>query len=553
MSRDVRRSQTSASLPPWAPFALGGALLVGGALFAAIFVWSFCLVNVPREHLLVLTKKTGKPIPNNAEIAPDRTYQGVQPDVIGEGRYYYNPWVWDWEVVPQVQIPEGTMGVRIRLHGDEPPSGHIVAWKETEKGIVPEVLVPGRYSINAKVFDCTKGNGTRVEVRNEYGQGRSRENYIEIIELHRPVTVPGGFVGVVTNLSAPLPADPNTLLTEKDCRGVEKESLGLGTYTLNPYVHKVVLVDCRSQRFNLSTDGDMGFPSKDGFWVTLDGVIEFRVKEEDAPRVFVIYNDVENDTVTARVDEEIIKKIVLPNARSFCRLRGSDHSGRDFISGVTRKKFQEDFQQELVERCSQEGIEIVQALITKIYPPQQIAEPVRMKQIAVEQRQQYSRELLQQESEKKLAMETQLNERKQVLVEAEKQVVKVVTSATQGQEVALIEAQQRLKVAELELQAAEDLAAAIMSRGEAEAKVVEFGNTAEAAGWKKAVEAYGGNGDEYARGVMLSKLAPAFRAMMINTADSPIMDIFRQYDQGAGATQPVSSETPAKTAAAGNK
>ena len=30
---------------------------------------------------------------------------------------------------------------------------------------------------------------------------------------------------------------------------------------------------------------------------------------------------------------------------------------------------------------------------------------------------------------------------------------------------------------------------------------------------------------------MLKKLAPAFRSMMVNTHDSPIMDIFRQYEQ----------------------
>ena len=146
-----------------------------------------------------------------------------------------------------------------------------------------------------------------------------------------------------------------------------------------------------------------------------------------------------------------------------------------------------------------------------------------------------------------------MNERKQTLVETNKQVIQKVTSAKQLQEVALIEAQQRLKVAELELQAAEDLAAAVMSRGQADARVVEFQNEAEAAGWKKAVEAYGGNGDEYARGVMLRKLAPAFRSMMVNTADSPIMEIFRQYEQGASqsATGGKTVVTPAAASAAG--
>jgi 3'-phosphoadenosine 5'-phosphosulfate sulfotransferase len=86
-------------------------------------------------------------------------------------------------------------------------------------------------------------------------------------------------------------------------------------------------------------------------------------------------------------------------------------------------------------------------------------------------------------------------------------------------------------VAELELQAAADQAAATLARGTADAKVIQFQNEAEASGWRKAVEAFGGNGDEYARWTMLRKLAPAFRSMMVNTHDNPLMEIFRQYEQ----------------------
>ena len=92
-------------------------------------------------------------------------------------------------------------------------------------------------------------------------------------------------------------------------------------------------------------------------------------------------------------------------------------------------------------------------------------------------------------------------------------------------------AEKRLKVAELELQASADQAAATVARGTADAKVIEFQNEAEASGWRKAVEAFGGSGDEYARWTMLRKLAPAFRNMMVNTHDNPIMEIFRQYEQ----------------------
>lgn len=496
-----------------------GAVVIAVALVAmGLFYYSSCRIEVPNYHIAVLTKKTGKDLPNDAEIAPSDEYKGVQLAVLGEGRHFRNPWYWDWEVVPQVEIPKGKIGVRVRLYGEDPPYGEVIAWKDTEKGIVPDVLVPGRYAINAWVKGTPK---------------RYRDNYAEYIELHDPVNVPAGFRGVKTNLAGELPVDPNKILTEPGRRGVEKESLDAKTHAVNPYVTRIELVDCRSQRFNLGEGAgdDIGFPSKDGFWVTLDGIIEFRVMPEEAARVYVLYNEKMNDQGSAAIDEEIIKKVVLPNARAFCRLKGSDYAGKDFISGDTRTKFQEDFQKAMDAACESEGIEIVQALITKIYPPQQIAEPVRTRQIAVEQRQQYSRELLQQESEKQLAIETEMNDRKQQLVQAEQKVIKITTEAMQAQEVALIEANKRLKVAELGLQAATDVAAATIARGAADAKVVEFNNEASAAGWRKAVEAFDGNGEEYARMVMMKKLAPAFRSVMVNTADSPIMEIFKQYQQ----------------------
>jgi regulator of protease activity HflC (stomatin/prohibitin superfamily) len=501
-------------------FVLGGILILASIVGAPVFYWGFCQINVPTGYMAVMTRKTGKDIPNDAELAPDASYKGLQAAVLAEGRHFRNPWTWDWEVVPQIEVPQGQVGVRIRLYGDDPPGRATIAWKLNEKGIDPEVIKPGRYPINAVIE----------------GQTRLRDNYAEIIELHDPVTVPAGFRGVVTNLAGPMPSDPNTIVltaADKGKRGVEATTLDAKTYYeySNPYVNRVELVDCRSQRFNLSEDGDMGFPSKDGFWVVLDGIIEFRVMPEKAAEVFVTYNEDKNDVNGTRVDDEVIKKVVLPNARSFCRLRGSDHSGREFISGDTRTQFQDDFQKSLEAACESQGIEIIQALITKINPPQQIAQPVRDRQIAVEKRKQFGKQFLQQESEKQLAIETEMNQRLQALVEAQIQVNKVTTEAKQAQEIALIEAQKQLKVAELELQAATDQAAATLARGAADAKVIEFQNEAEAAGWKKAVAAFGNNGDEYARWSLLKKLAPAYRSMMVNTHDSPIMDIFRQYEE----------------------
>jgi len=509
---------------------IGAAILIGIAAMVgvAFYFFTYCRIEVPSRHLAVLTRKVGNELTNDVEIVSLENfdkYKGIQEKVLTEGRYFYNPWKWEWDVVPQVEIPENRLGVRIRLYGDDLGYGNLIAAKESEKGIAADVLRPGRYPINAITYEA----GSEPVI--------NRDNYIELVELHEPSIIPAGFVGVVTLLSAPPADDPNLLIIEEGRRGVQKKTLDPGVYYINPYVERISLVDCRSQRFDLGEEGQMGFPSRDGFWVRLDGRIEFRVDPERAAEVFVTYNDATNDSDTdARVEQEIIQKIILPNARSFCRLRGSDHSGRDFILGEKRLKFQEDFQETLEETCSSQGIEILQALITRISPPQQIAEPVRQRQIALQMADRYRKEIDQQESEKELRIEQELVKQKRALVAIDQDVITLLTEANRKQQVAVIEANQRMKVAEVELAAAEDQANAITAKGTADAEVIRFRNEAVAAGWQKSVDAYGGSGDEYARWVMLKKLAPSFQEMMVNTSDSPLMKIFTEFSETSSDT-----------------
>lgn len=498
---------------------IGGVIVAVGIVLltlAAYFVYTKFRIDVPQGHIAVLTKKTGKDLNNDQVVAPDKTYKGLQQEVLAEGRYFYNPWHWSWSVYPMVEVPAGKLGVRVRLYGENLPYAHFLATKETQKGIVEDVLRPGRYAINAQI----KGQE----------QLRSKQDFAEIVELYDPINVVAGYRGVVTNLAGPMPEDPNEIIVEKGYRGVQKETLDAGTYYLNPYCFRVNLIDCRSQRFNLAEDNDMGFPSKDGFWVSLDGIVEFRVKPEMAPEIYVIYNEIQNDSESdASIHQEVIDKVVMPNARSFCRLRGSNKKGRDFIGGETRTAFQKDFADAMHGACDKEGIEIVQALITKISPPQAIAGPVRDAEIARQKLNQYKEQVKQQQAEAKLAIENALVLQKKALVTADQKVIEQVTLAEQEQKVAVTKAEQEKAVAERDLAAAQDQAAAKLARKKAEASIIEFANEAEAAGWRKAIEALGGDGDSYARFVLYQRLAPAYRQIMTNTADSPLMDIFKNF------------------------
>ena len=340
------------------------------------------------------------------------------------------------------------------------------------------------------------------------------------------MTVPAGYRGVVTLLAGREPKDPNVILVGEGERGVQKRTLEPGMYYLNPYETRVSLVDCRSKRFNLGTDGgEMDFLSADGFAVTLDGAVEFRVIPDRAAEVFVLYNE---DANGDEIDEEIIAKIITPESRSLCRVGGSKLTGGQFISGDDREQFQRNMVKSLTENCQKQGIEILAVAITSIQPPQEIATPVRAREVAKQELAQYNQEKIQQLSEAQLKVQVLLAEQKKRLVEGEQTVVEQTTKAEQDQSVAVTLAEQKLKVAETQLEAAKDKAAAMIAKAEAEADVIRYNNKAELAGLATRVQAFDGDGTALAQNLLIGKLAPAFRTILANS-DGPLMELFGQF------------------------
>jgi regulator of protease activity HflC (stomatin/prohibitin superfamily) len=492
---------------PRGVMAVGGLILVGIGLVAAVY--ESCKIEVDTGRQAVLIRREGLELDPDMELAPPPKdgrsyYKGVQAGgpnngVLTEGRYFYNPYFWSWEISPQFIVPSGKMGIRIALSGDDLPAGRILA-EPGQKGILREVLKPGRYPYNP---------------------------YAESIELHDPVTIPAGFRGVVTLLAGPMPKDPNVFLVEAGERGVQSGTLEPGTYYLNPYETRVSQVDCRSRRFNLGQEGEMSFLSADGFPITLDGVVEFRVLPNKVAEMFVKYNEDSNgDTI----DEEIIAKIITPESRSLCRIGGSKLSGGQFIDGKEREKFQTDLVKSLTQNCQKQGIEILAVAITSIQPPEDITQPVQQREVAKQKLAQFRREKLQQLSEAKLKVEVVLAEQKKRVVEAEQEVVEKTTKSEQEQRVAVTLAEQKLKVAQTHLEAAKDKASAVLAKAGADAEVIKFDNAAEAAGLASQVAAFDGDGGALARNMLLGKIAPAFHTILGNS-DGPLMDLFREFTQ----------------------
>jgi regulator of protease activity HflC (stomatin/prohibitin superfamily) len=485
---------------------LGLAVMGLVALAVVATAYSVCKIEVDTGQEAVLVRREGLDLAPDMDLAPlpkdGKHYKGIQTGgpnngVLTEGRYFYNPYYWSWELTKQFEVPEGKIGIRVALSGKELPAGQVLA-EPGQKGILRGVLKPARYPYNP---------------------------YAEAIELHEPVTVPAGYRGVVTLLAGSTPKKPNEFLVEPGERGVQQATLDPGTYFLNPYETRVSLVDCRSKRFNLAQEGAMDFLSSDGFPITLDGVIEFRVEPNKVADVFVKYNE---DANGDEIDEEIIAKIITPESRSLCRIGGSKLTGGQFINGEDREKFQRDLVKQLTENCKKQGIEILAVAITTIQPPQDIATPVRAREVAKQKLAQYKQEKLQQDSEAKLKVQEVMAEQKKKLVEAEQEVVTKTTKSEQEQAVAKTLAEQKLKVAKTNLEASKDKASAITAKAQASADVIRFNNKAEVAGLAARVSAFGGDGSALARNILIGKVAPAYRSILSNT-EGPLMDLFRDF------------------------
>lgn len=449
-------------------------------------------VNVPEGKALVLIKKTGKDLPDGMIMAPNESYKGIQLKMVLEGWYFFNPYSWDYRIVKKISVPDGKVGVLVRQFGDPLAVGQVIA-KEGQKGIVPSVLRPGDYTLNP---------------------------YAYTLVLAAPVYVPPGHLGIITLMAGEAPKDPNRFLVDPGERGVQSLTLGSGHYYVNPYYQRIVPVDMRAHRFDMSGQNLITFPSHDGFKISMDGTIEWYIDRKRAPEVFVRYVD-DRDVITC-----VVEKIILPNARAYSRLEGSKYLARDYISGVSRQAFQNAFLAGMQKSCASQGIIIKSTLVRNVKPPMSIVTPIRNKEIAIRTREKYRQEMQREIQQKTLSIEKRLQARAKLLKSAEADVSVSVTQAAQEKQVAIIESQKKLLYAKLRLEAAQNEAEIVLAKGRAKSQVIRLNNKANAEGLRNSASAFG-SGDAYVRYLLYQKLAPSFKYVLTNT-DGPFMQIFKE-------------------------
>jgi len=347
--------------------------------------------------------------------------------------------------------------------------------------------------------------------------------YAYEVKLVDPVNVDPGNRGVVTVFAGALAKNPNQYLVSENEQGVQQQTEPEGFRYINPYTKRITPISIQSQRFEMAGTDAIRFPSSDSFDIKMEGFVEWSIIPDKLPLMYVEYGS--GGELIPYLDQ----KVILPYARSFCRLVGSQYSARDFISGDTKLKFQHEFESKLREACEKQGIEVLQALVRDIIPPDEIKNPINEREIAKQQIRTLEQQIQVAKSAAQLATQMETATQNQKIGEANKQVVTVVKKAEQEKDVAVTKANQDLAVAKLHLEAARNQADANVALGEAEANVILLKKQAEADPLRQQVAAFG-DGNAYAQYFFYQKIAPSIKSILTNT-DGPFAEMFRQFMQ----------------------
>lgn len=481
----------------WLAAGIAPVVVLLAIFILPVWFWFFCRIEPGADEFAVLIRKTGKNLPSGQILALEPGQKGIQLDVLSEGRYFKNPYTWDWRKFRVTDIPAGMVGIRTRLHGEELGPGRIIAGENT-KGIVKDVLRPGKYRINPFAYH---------------------------VELLPAISIKAGCVGVVTSLVGDDPLNDelpeekkNTFLVEEGMKGTLSAVLDPGAYYLNPYMFNVVEVNLQSQRFEMSGDDAISFLTLDGFIVVVEGTVEFAIEREKAA------------LLTHRVGDmdDIVAKIIMPRARGFSRIAGSKNPAINYIVGESRQEFQNNLQSHLMEQCGKWGVSVKSLLIRNIRVPEEIAGIIRDREVAVQNAKKFEQQIEQAKSKAELAKQEMLAVQNGEKVNAETAKIRAVINAEQDQSVLLTAAQKDLEVAKIEKEAAEFQAQAVLSKAQADRDVVKMNNEAQAGVFAEQAAAFG-SGMNFARYVFYQKLAPSILSILSNDGKDGMGAMFAPY------------------------
>lgn len=499
--------------------------------------WEVERTEVPPNHFLVRVHLWGKDLEPDEIIALDDDHKGVMHDILPEGRHFLNPVIWSYEIHQARIVPPGKCLVQTRKYGKQiPPErmarGEFLAGPD-ERGIVPEVLLPGKYYINPHAYDVTEQDALEIH---HYQVGVHTllwgKDPRELKEPRRSVyVVPEGY------------------------RGVQVKPVPPGTYYYNPYVEKITPIDTRSHRVEFK---DIRFPSLDGFHLNPHVLVVYRVLPEKAPELFVtLSTDAKlhqaDSTEKEQQENEILQKVILPLIRGYGRIEGSKYYARDFISQVSgprqakavnaRERLQHELMDKVTPICKDLGIAIEAITLADMDTSNEeltkLAGVISKREMTRVTREKFQQQIEQYKTEQAQKAADALEAQNEKTVQAGTRRKVEMTNAQKMKEVEEKKLEQELKAAQVRLEAARDRVKATLSKGKAQAAVINAQNEAEVSGLRTAVQGFP-SADIFAQYQVIARIAPAL-AEIFASDDSEFARLFAMY-LAPGPMKPLASK-----------
>jgi regulator of protease activity HflC (stomatin/prohibitin superfamily) len=538
-----------------------GVVIVGLVLAQQFWHWVVTRVEVPPGHFLVRVHLWGQALPPGEVLAPDESHKGIQKEVLPEGRHFLNPIIWSHDIKPMLEVPAGQCAVLTRRYGQELPPERIARGEllvdlkprspeEEYRGVVREVLLPGRHRVNPYAYDHKLVPA--VEIKAEQVGVRTVKVGLDprVLKLEADQSqyvVPVGRV-------------------EGEYRGVQEKPVAAGTYYINPFAEAIVPVDVRSHRVEFT---DIEFPSRDGFTLKPQVLVTYRVDPVKAPELYVTLTEQgalsQGDAAKELENNQILRKIVLPHVRGYARIEGSKFDARDFIAAATtkpgspagapptgpvvnpRERLQQYLMEKVGPRTQKAGVVIESVTLAAMEVPTELAQQIADRELARVIQEKNQDRMGQYKTEQELKASEALKQQRQEVVDAQTRLVQATTQAQQRKSVEESSLKQQLESAKVRLESARKQAEAQLATGKAEANVIKLKNEAEVSGLRQAVQGFT-SPEQFAQYQVLLRLAPALSEIFASDG-SDFAKLFATY-----LTPPTApTRTTTETAAANGK
>jgi hypothetical protein len=488
------------------------------------FKWTEMRVFVDADHALVVINKFGKPLPPERITVPsdDNSYKGVEEEVLGPGRYFFNPMLydtkevelvtlspgdpqkWDWDSNGNLTDPNSApqVGLVSLKEGKTSPAGMEVAPPPGPdgipyKGIQHDVLPPGTYKINPYKMDVTPVPAVIVPpgsvgvVTRQIGDVGVVANST-LSQIRASTTAPSGGDSSGNTVSGGTDAgSPSRLVVGPTQRGILRDVLQPGIYYVNPRLMKVTIVPVGYDQITLDhRDGTaIHFYSKDGYEVEADFTVVWGRSPADAPNIVANIGDMQ------RVRDNLIE----PAMKAACQNEGAKFSALELMQGTTRSQFQDSLSTSLEQQVGGRNVHVLLALVRNIAIKDNSGNDTTSGLIATIQRAniEVEKDLTNKQKTETATVAANLAQTLKLVDVARETVasetkVKVADALADGtKQAAEIDAQRDVDVAKIELQIANLDAKRTEILGKAGADVERMKNEAEAKGAKMLVDALG--------------------------------------------------------------